>query len=142
MHQSGKQSTFLVRASFVQIYQEQVYDLLIAQDKSEFPMACPSPVGVQALEVREDPRHGFFIQGVTNKVVRNAAQCVAALDKGTLKRVTAETAMNAQSSRCGLSLLCVICIRSHTVFSVTIEREDIVDGPKPETVTHIALCLE
>merc|ERR1712166_20480 len=81
----------------------------------------------QALELREDPKQGFFIQGVTAKVVRNSSQCIAELERGSQKRVTGETAMNHNSSR------------SHTVFSVTIEREDVFDASKAEVVTSLGV---
>jgi len=67
IHESGAQSTFLVRVNFVQIYKEEVFDLFVNHD---------GLMG-QALELREDPKQGFFIQGVTAKVITHCSRMLA-----------------------------------------------------------------
>ena len=51
---------YLVRASFLEIYAEQVYDLL-------------TKTGGKALEVRENSETGFFVKDLTTVVVKNVA---------------------------------------------------------------------
>ena len=63
-------------------------------------------------------------QGLEEVQVHNKAQVYKILEKGSEKRKTAETKMNAQSSR------------SHTVFTVTVH---IKEGTLEEEVRRIVL---
>lgn len=85
---------FLVRASFLEIYNEEVRDLLSAN----------SPT----LQVREDPRRGVFVQA-KEEIVTDFNTLLGILFQGESNRAFASTAMNERSSR------------SHTIFRVTIE---------------------
>lgn len=84
---------FLVRASFVEIYNEEVRDLL-ADNK--------------VLQVREDPRRGVFVQS-NEEIVTDFSSLLQILFSGEKSRAFASTAMNERSSR------------SHTIFRITIE---------------------
>ncbi|CAB9497188.1 Kinesin-like protein [Seminavis robusta] len=85
---------FLVRASFLEIYNEEVRDLLSPN----------SPT----LQVREDPRRGVFVQS-KEEIVTNFDALLGILFQGESNRAFASTAMNERSSR------------SHTIFRITIE---------------------
>jgi len=95
---------FLVRASFLEIYNEEVRDLL--NDN-------------RALQVREDPRRGVFVQS-KEEIVTDFNSLLQVLFTGEKSRAFASTAMNERSSR------------SHTIFRITIEsrqkEENEVDG--------------
>jgi centromeric protein E len=85
---------FRVRASFLEIYNEEVKDLLTEN--------C----GV--LQIREDPRRGVFVQS-KEVIVTDAESLLGILFQGEKSRAFASTAMNERSSR------------SHTILRITLE---------------------
>lgn len=85
---------FLVRASFLEIYNEEVRDLLANN--------------TQTLQIREDPRRGVFVQS-KEEIVTDFDTLLGILFQGESNRAFASTAMNERSSR------------SHTIFRITIE---------------------
>lgn len=85
---------FLVRASFLEIYNEEVRDLLSSHTSS--------------LQIREDPRRGVFVQS-KEEIVTDFDTLLGILFQGESNRAFASTAMNERSSR------------SHTIFRITIE---------------------
>lgn len=84
---------FLIRASFIEIYNEEVRDLL--DDNA-------------VLAVREDPRRGVFVNAV-EEIVMDFESLLRVLFSGEKNRAVAATGMNERSSR------------SHTIFRITIE---------------------
>jgi centromeric protein E len=96
---------YLVHASFLEIYNEDVRDLLSSDNKS--------------LPVREDPRRGVFVQ-CREEVVQDLHSLLAVLAQGEKSRAFASTAMNERSSR------------SHTIFRVTIESRNQPNGEEDE----------
>jgi len=86
----------LVRGAFIEIYNEEVRDLLAADYK-------------QALPVKEHPEKGVFVQGLTHTVVKSSAELITIMDKGNGNRTVGATRMNAGSSR------------SHSIFVINIE---------------------
>ena len=94
----GSSKKFLVRCSFVEIYNEEVRDLLGESSK--------------ALEVREDPKKGTFVKGLSYYPLKNADEIVKCLDKGNANRHVGATSMNDKSSR------------SHSLFTVYVEIEE------------------
>eukprot|EP00658_Telonema_sp_P-2_P043940 TRINITY_DN3180_c0_g1_i5.p1 TRINITY_DN3180_c0_g1~~TRINITY_DN3180_c0_g1_i5.p1 ORF type:complete len:670 (-),score=167.01 TRINITY_DN3180_c0_g1_i5:279-2288(-) len=106
------ETEFMVTAQYVQIYNEEVYDLL--SETATDPQRKP-------LHIREHREHGFYVEGATRRAVKNPAACLSALQDGTKARVTGETRMNVASSR------------SHAVFTLTIEHSDVfVQGDEPQ----------
>jgi centromeric protein E len=92
---------FLIRASFVEIYNENVRDLL--GDYAVLP-------------VREDPHRGVFVSSV-EEIVTDFESLLRVLFSGEKNRAVAATSMNERSSR------------SHTIFHITIEsRQKTDDG--------------
>ncbi|KAG7368549.1 kinesin motor domain containing protein [Nitzschia inconspicua] len=88
---------FLVRVSFLEIYNEEVRDLLAGSS--------------QTLQIREDPRRGVFVQSV-EEIVTDAESLLRILVQGDKSRTFAATGMNERSSR------------SHTILRVTIESRE------------------
>lgn len=70
-------SKFLVRASYMQIYNETISDLL--------------KEGQGNLVIREDSRRGVFVDGLSEWVVRSAAEVYGLMERGTgMVRLRAE----------------------------------------------------
>ncbi|XP_074642066.1 kinesin-like protein KIF11-A [Tubulanus polymorphus] len=98
---------YSVRVSYMELYNEELFDLLKNQDDS------------LRLRIFEDSarKGSVVIQGLDEVVVHNKDEVYQILEKGAHKRRTAETLMNARSSR------------SHTIFSVTIHiKENNIEG--------------
>jgi hypothetical protein len=88
---------FTVYCSFLQIYNEKLYDLLQDKDQS------------RPLVIREDKYAGIFVEGQSEYVVTNAQDCFTLLKRGEASRITRQTRSNIHSSR------------SHTIFQLLIE---------------------
>ncbi|XP_055461045.1 chromosome-associated kinesin KIF4A [Psammomys obesus] len=91
--------TFSLKVSYLEIYNEEVLDLL-----------CLSREKASQINIREDPKEGIKIVGLTEKTVLVAADLVSCLEQGNNSRSVASTAMNSQSSR------------SHAIFTISIEQ--------------------
>jgi kinesin family protein 3/17 len=90
---------FFVRCSYLEIYNEEIRDLL-----SKTPEA--------RLELKEDADHHVYVKDLTATVVKSSAEMEMVLGAGGRNRVTGATLMNATSSR------------SHAVFSITMETAE------------------
>jgi len=99
--------TFLVRCSYLEIYNEEIHDLLIEQKK-----------GVKKLDLKEDPNSGVFVKDLTCIIVKSIPEIERAMNFGTNNRKTASTNMNADSSR------------SHSLFTIYIETGEQVNDEK------------
>ncbi|KAG1937120.1 kinesin-like protein KIN-4C [Pimephales promelas] len=89
---------FLLTVSYLEIYNEEILDLLCtSKDK---------PV----ISIREDPKDGIKIVGLTEKDVFTAHEMVSCLELGNSARTVGSTAMNASSSR------------SHAIFTISLEQ--------------------
>ena len=94
---------FLVRCSYLEIYNESILDLLGKEDRK--------------LDVKEDKDKGIYVKGLTNVIVKSIPEIEKAMVAGTKNRKVGETAMNKDSSR------------SHSIFTIYIETaEDGTDG--------------
>uniref|UniRef100_A0A6Q2Z6A4 Kinesin-like protein n=1 Tax=Esox lucius TaxID=8010 RepID=A0A6Q2Z6A4_ESOLU len=105
---SDSGTEFSVKVSLLEIYNEELFDLL-----------SPSPDVTERLQLFDDPRNkrGVIIKGLEEITVHNKNEVYQILERGSAKRKTASTLMNAYSSR------------SHSVFSVTIHMKEItVEG--------------
>jgi kinesin family protein 3/17 len=95
-----KSKQFLVRASYLEIYNEDIRDLLSKDPTNK-------------LELKENVDSGVYVKDLTTFVVKSAAEIDAVLQAGKKNRVTGATLMNQQSSR------------SHSIFTVTVETSEI-----------------
>ncbi|XP_042881308.1 chromosome-associated kinesin KIF4-like isoform X2 [Penaeus japonicus] len=96
-----KNADFLVKVSFIELYKESLFDLLTNKSRDE----C-------AVDIREDPRGGIKIVGLTEIPVTTLEETMRCLERGAQNRATGATAMNARSSR------------SHAIFSLHIEQKN------------------
>ena len=87
---------FKVRVAFVELYMENLCDLL-------------STKGDNAVDIREHPEQGVYIANLTELPIASPADMFEALVRGSSKRATAATNMNSVSSR------------SHAIFTIFIE---------------------
>lgn len=87
------------KASFFEIYNERVYDLLSDGALDE------------ALPVREDSSNRVYVEGLTEMTVSNTSEAMEVLRCGMDNRRVAATKMNHVSSR------------SHAVFALTVKSE-------------------
>jgi hypothetical protein len=69
-------ASFTVYCSFLQIYNEKLFDLF--QDKETS----------KPLVIREDKYAGIFVEGLSEYVVRNAQECFILLRRGEKNRIT------------------------------------------------------
>ncbi|KAM4821268.1 kinesin-like protein KIF15 [Thomomys bottae] len=92
---AGDGKTFLCKCSFIEVYNEQIYDLLDS--------------AAAGLYLREHIKKGVFVVGAAEQVVTSAAEAYQVLSGGWRNRRVASTSMNRESSR------------SHAVFTITIE---------------------
>eukprot|EP00535_Pseudo-nitzschia_heimii_P013095 CAMPEP_0197196052 /NCGR_PEP_ID=MMETSP1423-20130617/32148_1 /TAXON_ID=476441 /ORGANISM="Pseudo-nitzschia heimii, Strain UNC1101" /LENGTH=3046 /DNA_ID=CAMNT_0042649821 /DNA_START=153 /DNA_END=9293 /DNA_ORIENTATION=- len=95
--QRKQDRNFLVRVSFLEIYNEEVRDLLGDTN--------------QTLQIREDPRRGVFVHS-HEEIVTNFDDLLKVLVYGDKSRTFASTGMNERSSR------------SHTILRITIESRE------------------
>ena len=91
---SGAEVKCKVVASFYEIYNEKVIDLLAPRHAAN--PASPESVG---LKVRENPKTGPYVDGAVLTEVKSWPEMAALLLSGNKQRQTAATNMNARSSR-------------------------------------------
>lgn len=87
---------FLVRASYLEIYNEEIRDLLSKDPRNK-------------LELKEHPDSGAYVKDLRTILVRNVAEINRVMETGKRNRSTGATLMNQASSR------------SHSVFTVIVE---------------------
>jgi len=75
---------YACKVSFIEIYNEQLHDLL---DTSAI------------LSIREDSKRGVYVEGCTEVPARNPDDCFSMLRLGLQNRTFAETELNRESSR-------------------------------------------
>jgi kinesin family protein 3/17 len=92
----------MVRASYLQIYNENISDLLKTDRTS--------------LQIREDKKRGVFVEGLSEWAVRSPVEIYSLMQRGAMVRATASTKMNDVSSR------------SHAVFIIIVEQMTIAQN--------------
>jgi kinesin family protein 5 len=110
--QSG--TVYSVACSYLQVYKEKIGDLL---DPSK-----------NNLQVREDPRSGVYVDGLTQAYVSSMDEVMGVLLKGDSSRAVAATNMNAVSSR------------SHSVFIVEVTQKTTEGGTKKGRLNLVDLA--
>uniref|UniRef100_A0A8D3CA30 Kinesin-like protein n=1 Tax=Scophthalmus maximus TaxID=52904 RepID=A0A8D3CA30_SCOMX len=97
MDDAKEEKEFAVAFSYLEVYNEQIRDLL---------------ANVGPLAVREDGSKGVVVQGLTLHQPKSAEHILEALDSGNRNRTQHPTDMNATSSR------------SHAVFQIYLRQQD------------------
>lgn len=91
---------YLVRASYLEIYNEEIRDLLGKDHKHR-------------LDLKEHPDKGVYIKDLSMHTVHNTKECEHVMELGWKNRSVGATLMNADSSR------------SHSIFTIHIEMCDL-----------------
>ncbi|KAH7523757.1 hypothetical protein FEM48_Zijuj06G0045900 [Ziziphus jujuba var. spinosa] len=89
---------FLIRVSYMEIYNEEIIDLLAVEN--------------QKLQIHESLERGVFVAGLREEIVNNAEQVLKLIESGEVNRHFGETNINVRSSR------------SHTIFRMVIESKE------------------
>jgi hypothetical protein len=120
---SNAHSKFLVRVSFLQIYNERITDLLSTESISSSSAAKQAD-----LKIREDAVGGVFVRGLSEHIVKGPSEVIDLLQLGSIVRATASTRMNQESSR------------SHAVFGSVVEHSQTsADGETTVTIGRLYL---
>ena len=93
---STTSAKFLIHASYLEIYNEEVRDLLGKDVK-------------QKLDLKEHPSKGVYVQGLSKHRVSSIANLEKVLELGSKNRSVGATLMNVDSSR------------SHSIFTIEVE---------------------
>ncbi|XP_067873631.1 kinesin-like protein KIF17 isoform X2 [Heterodontus francisci] len=94
--QCTENTKFLVRASYLEIYNEEIRDLLGKDTK-------------QKLELKEHPEKGIYVKDLSMHTVHSVSECEKIMDIGWGNRAVGYTLMNKDSSR------------SHSIFTIHLE---------------------
>ncbi|CAG0885568.1 unnamed protein product [Darwinula stevensoni] len=97
---TGDKIQFEVKFNMLEIYNEVVRDLLDASKNQK-----------KGLKIRENPKKGFYAEGLKTVMVASYDDIKAKMDEGTLNRTVAATNMNATSSR------------AHTIVGITFTQK-------------------
>lgn len=93
---------FSVAAQFMELYNEEIIDLLDPYHKGK------------VFKIHEDPVGGISVAGATIRPIHGPQEALKCLQQGALARTTASTQMNEQSSR------------SHALFTILIRRQRVM----------------
>lgn len=99
--QSKIDAKFLVTVSFLEVYNEDIKDLLNPSDKK--------------LKIHESPELGIYVEGLAELVVKDASDVLRLIYQGNAVRHVGATQMNDQSSR------------SHSVFTIKVEQKIVTE---------------
>ena len=112
---SNNSKNYLIRCSYIEIYNEEIHDLVGADVKAK-------------LELKESPEKGLFIKNLSMHSVKSIPEIERLMNLGAKNRSVGETAMNKDSSR------------SHSIFTIYIEASEI-DGKGNQRITAGKLNL-
>ncbi|KAI5749788.1 hypothetical protein M8J76_010202 [Diaphorina citri] len=91
---------YLIRASYLEIYQEEIRDLLDKDQSKRY-------------ELRENPDSGVYVKNLQSYICKNVKEIEQVMQNGNFNRTIGATNMNEHSSR------------SHAIFIITIEMSDV-----------------
>ncbi|KAE9341048.1 hypothetical protein PF008_g10821 [Phytophthora fragariae] len=104
----AKSDPIELTVSFVEIYMEQIRDLLSpSSNSSSGNMGAPTNGG---LKIRESAQHGVYVEEMTRIPSKSEAAMMELVKSGTLSRAVSSTRMNKDSSR-SHTILMVSCVR-------------------------------
>ena len=98
---NNQNSDFTLYCNFVEIYNEEVFDLL-----ADDPNNQKNKFYKKKIYVKENKNNLFYLQDVINSKLTNAQQFASVLNQGITKKVQSATNLNHNSSR------------SHTIFKI------------------------
>ena len=106
---------FLLRVSYLEVYNEQIKDLLA------------SPSTQKEIKIQHDPTVGTRINGAIEQVVKSPEEVFSLLQIGEKQRHVGATDMNDESSR------------AHTIFKMIIESKEVDEDDTAATISTLNL---
>lgn len=100
---------FLLRVSYLEIYNEKIYDLL--------SQSTPGQQQQEEIKLREDAKRGVYATPLKEEIVQSPNQLLRVISRGDLARRTSSTQFNARSSR------------SHAVVQIVVESRERTPNP-------------
>ena len=110
--ETSEDKKFLVRASFLEIYNEEVRDLLAKNSTNK-------------LELKENVDTGVYVKNLTSFVVKGVSEICNVLAVGKKNRTVGTTLMNRDSSR------------SHSIFTIVIECSETVNAESGDSKIRV-----
>ncbi|XP_063534402.1 kinesin-like protein KIF15-B isoform X2 [Cydia strobilella] len=110
----SKRTKHYVWVSFVEIYNEAIYDLLVTTDRT----------AASKLRIREDPSGNVYVKGATQAFVRTGQEAYDVMVAGKHNLQVHATGVHAQSSR------------SHCIFTITM----LTETESGVVLSHVRLC--
>ncbi|KAI9808263.1 MAG: hypothetical protein M1825_004720 [Sarcosagium campestre] len=101
---------FLLRVSYLEIYNEKIFDLLSAPSGSG--VGGPGVVQQEEIKLREDSKRGVYASPLKEEIVQSPTQLLRVIARGDLARRTYSTQYNSRSSR------------SHAVVQIVVESRE------------------
>ena len=99
---------FLLRVSYLEIYNERIHDLLSMATGGNGPNAPAQ----EEIKLREDSKRGVYATPLKEEIVQSPTQLLRVIARGDQARRTASTQFNARSSR------------SHAVVQIVVESRE------------------
>jgi centromeric protein E len=103
---------FLLRVSYLEIYNEKIHDLLSAPPGGVGPGAGQQ----EEIKLREDSKRGVYASPLKEEIVQSPTQLLRVIARGDHSRRTSSTQFNARSSR------------SHAVVQIVVESRERIPG--------------
>ena len=100
---------FLLRVSYLEIYNEKINDLLSPPPVGGIGPGAPQP---EEIKLREDSKRGVYASPLKEEIVQSPTQLLRVIARGDNARRTRSTQYNAQSSR------------SHAVVQIVVESRE------------------
>lgn len=105
---------FLLRVSYLEIYNEKIHDLLS-------PMVVEGALGAnppkqEEIKLREDSKRGVYASPLKEEIVQSPTQLLRVIARGDAARRTSATQFNSRSSR------------SHAVVQIVVESRERIPG--------------
>lgn len=113
---------FVTKVSYLEIYNEEIYDLLDSTITSSARSKISKPNN--AINIREEKDGSISIYGINEEKTFSCEEMLSCLERGSLHRSTASTLMNEVSSR------------SHAIFTIILEQHTLDDLYKTKTPTR------
>ena len=108
------QREFLLRVSYLEIYNEKIYDLLSPASSAIGPNGQPAQQ--EDIKLREDSKRGVYASPLKEEIVQSPTQLLRVIARGDNARRTASTQYNMRSSR------------SHAVVQIVVESRERMPG--------------
>ena len=115
----GLDHDFNIMVSFLEIYNEQIFDLLSDEPRDAY--------GASQISIQDDAKGEVHVRGLSLVHAKNEEEALNLLFEGETRKTLASTKMNDQSSR------------AHCVYTLHVERKS--RGDATEKVVHSKLNL-